>query len=96
MKDLKIKNCSVSMTKLDANEIKKQIDEKIPQTDENDKKHKCDQCGNGYGSLGNLRRHVKEAHDGIKAFSCDYCDEAFFRSVHLSNHVKRPILFEIK
>ena len=46
-------------------------------------------CGKKFGLLGNLKRHIKVVHEGIKDHQCQFCDKKFSQSGYLKKHVKR-------
>ncbi|XP_058836030.1 zinc finger protein 431-like [Topomyia yanbarensis] len=52
-----------------------------------DKQYPCDTCGAVFYSIGNKLRHVRIVHQGIKAYSCTYCDLSFGKAETLKHHV---------
>ncbi|XP_058464742.1 zinc finger protein 502-like isoform X2 [Malaya genurostris] len=52
-----------------------------------DKKYPCETCGVVFYSTGNRLRHVRIVHQGIKAYSCTYCDLSFGKAETLKHHV---------
>ena len=53
------------------------------------KRHKCTFCDKSYGLAGNLRTHIKNAHEGnrVKNHKCDRCDKAFYQASKLKEHI---------
>ena len=60
------------------------------QTHKNDreKKHRCDECPQGFHSITKLNRH-KKIHTGEMEFSCSFCDKRFNQSSNLKTHIKK-------
>ncbi|XP_058835817.1 gastrula zinc finger protein XlCGF46.1-like [Topomyia yanbarensis] len=52
-----------------------------------DKQYPCETCGAVFYSIGNKLRHVRIVHQGIKAYSCTYCDLSFGKAETLKHHV---------
>ena len=54
-----------------------------------DPKFKCEICGTGFTTKGNLNRHMKDIHSSIKPFSCHLCTMEFSRRDAFTNHLKK-------
>ena len=50
--------------------------------------NKCVICNNTFMTVGHLKSHVKEVHEGIKNHPCEICGQKFGRSGDLKCHVK--------
>jgi uncharacterized Zn-finger protein len=49
-----------------------------PQTPQNDRPFKCDQCPQSFNRNHDLKRH-KRIHLAVKPFPCGHCDKSFSR-----------------
>ncbi|XP_037025417.1 zinc finger protein 260-like [Bradysia coprophila] len=47
----------------------------------------CKLCNAQFSSIGNMSRHFKIVHCGIKAYTCTICDRSFGKSETLKHHV---------
>ncbi|XP_058055191.1 gastrula zinc finger protein XlCGF57.1-like [Anopheles bellator] len=52
-----------------------------------ERKIPCSTCGLAFASSGNLARHVRIVHRGIKEFQCPHCGQPFGKAETLKNHV---------
>ena len=48
----------------------------------------CAQCGQLFVNAYNMRNHVKEIHQNIRAFPCHLCEKQFKKRPHLNYHLK--------
>lgn len=48
----------------------------------------CELCSSVFSNSGNLNRHVKIVHLGLKPYVCLVCGHAFGKSDHLKRHMK--------
>ena len=50
-----------------------------------DKPYKCPHlnCNVSFGYKGNLNKHIKARHEGIKRYQCHHCPKSFFRRDNL-------------
>ena len=48
--------------------------------------HYCHFCDRRYSTEGNLKRHIRSVHSGIKAFKCQRCEMEFDESWKLKRH----------
>lgn len=46
----------------------------------------CEKCDLVFSSVGNMTRHVRIVHCGIKKFACSYCDKSFGKLETQKNH----------
>ena len=51
--------------------------------------YECDQCGNKYSRLSELRRHKRCVHNPLPRSQCNYCGKEFHRKDYLDEHVLR-------
>ena len=49
-------------------------------------KYTCPDCGQGFNGSGNLRRHHKIVHQGVKDFACRFCHKRFAKAQTLKHH----------
>merc|ERR1712150_411929 len=49
----------------------------------------CNKCSYVSKERGNLDRHVRLVHNGIKDFTCAYCGKVFGLKQYLNNHIIR-------
>lgn len=49
-------------------------------------KYTCPDCGQGFNGSGNLRRHHKIVHQGVKDFACRFCPKRFAKAQTLKHH----------
>ena len=54
-------------------------------THSNEKRYKCDECGNSFTQRSSLHRH-KLMHSGEKPFQCDDCGKSFLDRSKLKRH----------
>lgn len=62
---------------------------------ENDEKKVClwpmgngTTCGKTFTKFDSLKRHLQEAHKGVRPFSCTMCDKTYGRRDYLQRHLK--------
>ena len=48
--------------------------------------HVCPDCGQGFNGLGNMKRHFRVVHEGVKDFACQFCPKRFGKPDNLKNH----------
>ena len=53
-----------------------------------DKDYQYGQSSKANEENGNLKRHNKMLHEGIKVFQCDHCSDSFGRKSNLHRHIK--------
>uniref|UniRef100_A0A182NC86 C2H2-type domain-containing protein n=1 Tax=Anopheles dirus TaxID=7168 RepID=A0A182NC86_9DIPT len=51
-------------------------------------KFTCDICRQVFSHAGNLARHIKTVHHGIKEFKCPHCDRYFGKLYTLKKHIQ--------
>ena len=51
------------------------------------KNHKCETCGKVFSLKGNLKKHLKHVHKGIKAYKCYICSRTFSQKGNLKIHI---------
>ena len=58
-----------------------------------EKPHKCETCGRGFASLGNMKRHMGTHNDG-NLFVCGQCSKRFSNAsslkTHMDTHLNKP------
>ncbi|XP_055533780.1 zinc finger and BTB domain-containing protein 17-like [Wyeomyia smithii] len=52
-----------------------------------EKQFTCHVCAQVFSNIGNMSRHIKIVHCGIKAYPCTYCDRSFGKAETLKHHV---------
>ncbi|XP_055842414.1 zinc finger protein 540-like [Episyrphus balteatus] len=52
----------------------------------NEKTYRCQICDMVFNSLGNLHRHKRIVHEGIKDYPCSYCDKSFGKAETRKHH----------
>ena len=52
------------------------------------KKHKCDFCGNEYKRAKALKNHLI-LHAGLRPYSCDFCEKTFANGANCRSHKKK-------
>ncbi|XP_058834118.1 zinc finger protein 501-like [Topomyia yanbarensis] len=52
-----------------------------------EKQFTCHVCAQVFSNIGNMSRHIKIVHCGIKAFNCKFCDRSFGKAETLKHHV---------
>jgi len=57
-----------------------------PQTPQNDRPFKCDQCPQSFNRNHDLKRH-KRIHLAVKPFPCGHCEKSFSRKDALKRHI---------
>jgi len=50
--------------------------------------HHCDKCSYATDKLSNLRNHIRNVHDNVRAFSCERCASTFKTKYTLEMHEK--------
>ena len=48
----------------------------------------CDLCNRNFSTQGSLKRHRESVHRQSVGFSCQVCDQCFYRKDHLGRHMK--------
>ena len=48
----------------------------------------CKACDEKYTQSHNLKKHIKNAHEGGKKLSCKLCDKSYAHDHNLKNHIK--------
>ncbi|XP_037933925.1 zinc finger protein 85-like [Teleopsis dalmanni] len=48
--------------------------------------HICPDCGQGFNGPGNLKRHHRIVHEGVKDFACRFCHRRFAKAQTLKHH----------
>eukprot|EP01084_Bolivina_argentea_P117307 208347_1 len=58
------------------------------ETEKEEKKHNCNECGKSYKQTSSLQRHIKKTHSGIdtKQHQCTYCNSSFHSKYQLTVH----------
>ncbi|XP_054734901.1 zinc finger protein 431-like [Anastrepha obliqua] len=46
----------------------------------------CPDCGQGFNGQGNLKRHHRIVHEGVKDFACRFCHKRFAKAQTLKHH----------
>lgn len=46
----------------------------------------CPDCGQGFNGPGNLKRHHRIVHEGVKDFACRFCHRRFAKAQTLKHH----------
>mmetsp|Transcript_18178 Transcript_18178/g.37892 ORF Transcript_18178/g.37892 Transcript_18178/m.37892 type:complete len:307 (-) Transcript_18178:616-1536(-) len=54
-----------------------------------DRKYRCETCGQRFLRQGHLTNHEMNVHLRIKAFSCDYCEKKFSSKSNTTRHIMR-------
>ncbi|XP_055595426.1 zinc finger protein 501-like [Uranotaenia lowii] len=52
-----------------------------------EKQFTCHVCAQVFSNIGNMSRHIKIVHCGIKAFPCTFCDRSFGKAETLKHHI---------
>ena len=52
------------------------------------KEFKCNSCDAAFSHNGNLYRHIKSVHSGVKSLKCNICDKSFSHNGYLKNHIE--------
>ncbi|XP_062555692.1 zinc finger protein 845-like [Armigeres subalbatus] len=52
-----------------------------------EKQFTCHVCAQVFSNIGNMSRHIKIVHCGIKSYNCTYCDRSFGKAETLKHHV---------
>mmetsp|Transcript_28115 Transcript_28115/g.70565 ORF Transcript_28115/g.70565 Transcript_28115/m.70565 type:complete len:277 (-) Transcript_28115:319-1149(-) len=47
---------------------------------------RCDKCGKGVGTASNLRKHLRNVHEGKRENLCGWCEASFFQKHDLRRH----------
>ncbi|XP_071445679.1 uncharacterized protein [Hetaerina americana] len=55
-----------------------------------ERKHECDVCKMRFAKRGNLERHAM-VHKGVRSFSCERCNKAFFHHSELQGPCKQSL-----
>ena len=45
-------------------------------------------CGKSFAKFDSLKRHLTEAHKGVRPFACKLCDKTYGRRDYLQRHLK--------
>ena len=48
----------------------------------------CDECGYATITAGDLKKHIKSKHEGLR-YPCDKCEYASTKLSSLTEHIKR-------
>ncbi|XP_055531951.1 gastrula zinc finger protein XlCGF46.1-like [Wyeomyia smithii] len=82
-KGIKEHSCPIcGMKKTTITELKTHMN-----THTREKKYPCETCGMVFYSIGNKQRHVRIVHQGVKAYSCTFCEQSFGKAETLKHHV---------
>lgn len=52
-----------------------------------EKQFTCHVCAQVFSNIGNMSRHIRIVHCGIKKYSCTYCERSFGKAETLKHHV---------
>ena len=52
------------------------------------KLHECPCCGKIFSQSGDLKRHVKAVHEGVKDQKCETCGKCFAEAGSLKKHIR--------
>ena len=45
-------------------------------------------CGKAFSQKTNVKQHIKEVHQQLKPFKCDYCDKTFSKKYNRNSHME--------
>ena len=58
--------------------------------------YNCKICESKFSTLGNLIRHMKNAHGVKRPHECQQCDSKFFKAGQLKLHVQKEIAIDLE
>lgn len=64
------------------------VNRKAKQHDRKNRPYKCEICRAGYTLKGDMVRHMRYVHEGIRPYQCSECGNAFGRRSILNKHLK--------
>ena len=53
----------------------------------NHEEQKCDSCGKSFKYAGDLKKHIKTIHEGLRNYKCDSCGKFSTTSGNLKKHI---------
>jgi RNase P subunit RPR2 len=72
----------------DSAEIKRDVNEMVETTHQNDKTNACEECNRNYVSRSSFNLHIKQVHMKIKDYVCDQCSYTSSQKGSLDIHTK--------
>ena len=52
-----------------------------------DRTYDCNQCNKQFANQGNLTKHIKSVHEGVK-YACNQCDKQYTDQSSLTKHIQ--------
>ena len=52
-----------------------------------DRTYDCNQCNKQFANQGNLTKHIKSVHEGVK-YACNQCDQQFSQQSKAITHIQ--------